>query len=192
MGRGTLTKEDIKNREIISERIKELLKISKLRQIDLSNATSIKKQNIHSYIKGISIPNKENSQKIADFFQIPLEEFDPRYKVEKETVTKTSSERFKKLRKSKGYSIDEFSKLINISTISLNEIETGERLPRADEILKLAIFFEVSSEYIAGITENPTITNEKLAKILCVSKKLNSQNQEIILDFANVLLKKQI
>lgn len=56
----------------------------------------------------------------------------------------------KKLRKEKGITQEEISKILNISRGAYAKYETGANLPPAPNIKKLADFYGVSADYLLG------------------------------------------
>lgn len=68
--------------------------------------------------------------------------------------------RIKPLRKEKGLSIDQLSAQlksngVNISPASISKYERGERKPKIENWIKLANFFNVSVEYLMGLSNSP-------------------------------------
>ena len=78
-GRGVASPRDKEAMRLISKKIKTLLKQKQIKQIELSRGTGIPASTLTGYIKGNSLPVLENMQKIADFFDIDVQELDPRY-----------------------------------------------------------------------------------------------------------------
>lgn len=56
----------------------------------------------------------------------------------------------KELRKNKGITQEELSKLLNISRGAYAKYETGANIPPAPNIKKLADFYGVSADYLLG------------------------------------------
>jgi len=65
----------------------------------------------------------------------------------------TFSERMKKLRKEKGLTLEDLSKLTGITTTTLSRYETGKRIPNATALEELAKAFGVSVDYLLGKTD---------------------------------------
>lgn len=63
------------------------------------------------------------------------------------------SKRLKEIREEKGLSQRELAKLLNIDKSTVAKYETGERSPDADMIVKLADFFDVSTDFLLGRKE---------------------------------------
>lgn len=78
-GRGEHTPQDLKSLSIISTNIKNLLTKSNKKQVDLSRDTGIPPSTLNGYIKGTSLLNGGNLQKIADYFGVPKSSIDPRF-----------------------------------------------------------------------------------------------------------------
>lgn len=72
--------QDKDNRIQFSNKLRELLNLKNKKQIDLHRDLGIPKSTITGYVKGTSLPNPETSQKIADYFNVPRSELDPRFK----------------------------------------------------------------------------------------------------------------
>lgn len=70
-------------------------------------------------------------------------------------------ERLRFLRKSKGYSMDEFAKLMNAGKTTIYNWEKDNRFPDRDTLIKLADFFDVSLDYLLGRTD---IKNAKIVE----------------------------
>lgn len=61
-----------------------------------------------------------------------------------------TKEVLKKLRKEKKITQEELAKLLHISRVAYAKYETGENLPPAPNITKIADFYGVSTDYILG------------------------------------------
>lgn len=62
-------------------------------------------------------------------------------------------ERLTELRKEKGYSQRELARQINISQATIARWEAKTQEPLADNILEVAIFFSVSTDYMLGMKD---------------------------------------
>lgn len=71
------------------------------------------------------------------------------------------SERLKSLRKSKKLTQKQLAEKINVTHVSISGYESGNRSPDTDTLQRLADFFGVSTDYILGRTDNPTLTPEE-------------------------------
>lgn len=80
MGRGYLTPQEIELKKTISLNLNNLLNSSQKRKVDIHREVGIPKSTITDYFKGNSLPSKENVAKLAEFFNVPDYEIDPRFK----------------------------------------------------------------------------------------------------------------
>lgn len=73
-------------------------------------------------------------------------------KLDKEMIRK----RIIELRQKRGLSQTEFAKRFKVARSTIAMWETGDRVPDTETIGKLAEFFDVSSDYLLGLTNDPT------------------------------------
>lgn len=62
--------------------------------------------------------------------------------------------RLKKLRTEKKLTQTELGKIINVTKVSISGYENGNRAPDTDTLKKIADYFEVSTDYLLGRTDN--------------------------------------
>ena len=76
----------------------------------------------------------------------------------------TLGKRIKSLREQKELSQLEFSKLLNISNSTLSQYEAGNRMPSDEIKKKIAQYFDVSLDYLMGVSDirNPYNDKEEL------------------------------
>ena len=60
-------------------------------------------------------------------------------------------ERLKELRESKDLSLRQLASALGVSAIAVSRWETGQRTPSIEQLLKIANFFGVSSDYLIGL-----------------------------------------
>ena len=80
-GRGAASPQDKEASLLISKKLKELLKETGKKQVELSRETGIPASTLTGYIKGTSLPIAANLEKIASFFEVEVAEIDPRYRL---------------------------------------------------------------------------------------------------------------
>ena len=95
--------------------------------------------------------------------------------------------RIKSLREEKGIKQDELAKILSISPSAVGMYERDEREPNDDITLKLAHYFNVTTDYLLGksdilnpenITINKSIYNETTMKHLEIYNKLNKLGKQ--------------
>lgn len=63
--------------------------------------------------------------------------------------------RLRELRNGKGYSAETLAHMIDVSIAHYWRIEREERSPRAEEIIRLAKVFGVTTDYLLGLSSDP-------------------------------------
>ena len=66
---------------------------------------------------------------------------------------KIFSERLKELRIEKKLTTKNLGEMINISDIAISRWERGLRVPNIESLYKLAVFFDVSTDYLVGLED---------------------------------------
>lgn len=67
--------------------------------------------------------------------------------------------RLKKLRNSKKITQEELGKKVNVTKVSISGYENGNRSPDTDTLQKIADFFDVSTDYLLGRSDNPELND---------------------------------
>jgi transcriptional regulator with XRE-family HTH domain len=101
------------------------------------------------------------------------------------------SQRLKELRKERGLTQDELSKLSGISFPTISRYEKGKRDEPKLTILKtLANYFDVTIDYLVGDTDikETNFTSDEIARIF---NKLDDDDKRILMDLGKTLLKKE-
>lgn len=66
---------------------------------------------------------------------------------------KTFCERLRELRKENKLTTTELAEKLNISQSSISRWENGERRPNIKELYNIALFFNVTSDYLLGLED---------------------------------------
>lgn len=72
------------------------------------------------------------------------------------------NENIKKLRSARGLNQVEFAKLMGVSKQCVSNWENDNVIPSIDMLLKMATFFNVTTDYILGRTETKTLDVSRL------------------------------
>ena len=92
-----------------------------------------------------------------------------------------SNNRVRHLRKKNNLTLAQLSNLVDIHLAKLSRIETGEQLIKIDSIITLSNYFEVSSDYLLGISDVAS-THELKANLYKEISDRNKSKQSIISD----------
>ena len=93
-----------------------------------------------------------------------------------DNVTKVFSKRLKQLRGNK--SQDEVAKDIGISRGALSYYEKGERNPDINTLSSIAKYYNVSADYLLGLSDTPTLSVEE--KAICDTIGLSKNSVDIL------------
>lgn len=103
--------------------------------------------------------------------------------------------RIKQLREEKGIKQDDLAKILSISPSAVGMYERDEREPNDEITLKLAEYFQVTTDYLLGKSDirNPEKVNADDIDIAFASgiKGLNEENKEIAKSIIEGLIAKQ-
>nr|DAZ17072.1 MAG TPA: helix-turn-helix domain protein [Caudoviricetes sp.] len=94
-------------------------------------------------------------------------------------------ERLIQLRENKQLKQIEVAKLLNIGTVTYNRYEKGEREPDHKMLNKIANFFNVSTDYLLGLTDIPYTVDDYIAKqkkagMQPVDNQYSADEQELV------------
>lgn len=91
--------------------------------------------------------------------------------------------KLKKLRKDKHISQSYLAKEIGISTNAISQYETNKRFPEQSCLVKLCVFFDVSSDYLLGLSDTPNLSSslQKLSEnfYTCSDEQIQAINNLI-------------
>ena len=65
------------------------------------------------------------------------------------------SERLKALRLAKNLKQDDVAKVLNVTKTQISDIERCRRTTTIENLVNLANYFNVSSDYLLGLSDNP-------------------------------------
>ena len=109
----------------------------------------------------------------------------------KNTIT---AKRLKELRQQKGVSQEEVAKFLNVERTTYTAYESGKSRP-VRYLDKLSSYFNVSSDYILGLVDSPSIKEIKFETLSDLEKqliidywKLNDVGKEKLISYSRDLL----
>lgn len=102
----------------------------------------------------------------------------------------TLGERLKYLRKKTKLTQQEVANNLLIHRDTYNKYENNKRLPDIETLKKICLFFDVSADFLIGLTSNvkPYDNTEDLYAIINSSKNLNFDNMEISEEDKNIII----
>lgn len=90
------------------------------------------------------------------------------------------AERLRTLRKSKGLTQLELAKLLGVSTSTIGMYEQGRREPELNFVMKIASYFQVSSDFILGFEKKRDEEEKPIEYVLSEIKELLLSQRKLI------------
>jgi HTH-type transcriptional regulator, competence development regulator len=87
-------------------------------------------------------------------------------------------DRLRRLRLEKKLTQEELGKKINVTKVSISGYENGNRTPDTETLQKLADFFNVTTDYLLGRTDNPSPPESDIPEELNTLAKINQLIKE--------------
>ena len=142
------------------ERVRFLSNMYDYSQTDIANGTGISKNQISKYVSGIYLPTLKNALKLSKFFDCSLdylfgiENIPNKYNAPLgEPNFELFFERLEKL--TQGKSLLSICKEFNLTRNSFYEWKYKRTFPTMENLIKLALAFDVSIEFLIGRTDEP-------------------------------------
>ena len=142
------------------ERVRFLSNMYDYSQTDIANGTGISKNQISKYVSGIYLPTLKNALKLSKFFDSSLdylfgiENIPNKYNAPLGAPNlEVFFERLEKL--THGKSLLSICKEFNLTRNSFYEWKYKRTFPTMENLIKLALAFDVSIEFLIGRTDEP-------------------------------------
>lgn len=137
-----------------SEKLRSLREAYKLSQTQLAKKVGVSQSSIGYWERGEKVPSADSVYKIANFFKVDISEL--LQPDEPDTCSTTLlCDNIKRLRKQKGLSIGELSKLTGIPEITLSHYESGLMTPKGNNIVRLGSVLDPSGHELLSDDELP-------------------------------------
>lgn len=159
----------------LAERIKEVRVGAGLSQLELAEIMGCSLSTVSKYEQGQREPNFEVLGKLAIYFNVSA---DYLLGADENPPQQTKlAMRLQALRGNKHIKQSDIADAIGISRISVSNYENGERKPDSDTIIKYSKFFNVTSDYLLGLSDSQLNTSMEISEaielILNDSENLN-------------------
>ena len=105
------------------------------------------------------------------------------------------TKRIKELREDKGLTIKALAEELGLNVATLSTYERGTREPSINTIIQLAKYFDVTSDYLLGVSDNKTQENAVIGKELGLSDmsiskltEINAKKEQYYIKALNMLI----
>lgn len=105
--------------------------------------------------------------------------------------TKIFSQRLRKARELRKMSQADISERTGLQPSAISHFETGRRMPSFDNLKRLADALNVTTDYLLGRAEEPTVTGPIIDKIYRHVSNLSQSDLQILAEMADLLSKKK-
>lgn len=165
-------------------KLKEIRLKNNLTQEEVSQKLGLTQYTYSNYESGKTEPKLNILKKIANFFDVTIDYLLETSNTKNETITERNILNLKKYQKESGKTIKEVSQELNIPFSTYNNYLIGNREPNIETIIKLAKYFNVSTDELLGLSQaetNETVLTNKI-------KLLNEEERFKLNVFADALL----
>jgi len=140
-----------------AERLKMLRIEKSITQKAIAEYLGIQETSYQHYEYGKRTPNQETTIKLADYFNVSLDYLVGRSDVHMiANLTRTKfAERLESLRIKKATTQREIAEYLDIHERTYQMYEHDKREPSHETTIKIANYFNVSTDYLLGISDNP-------------------------------------
>lgn len=63
------------------------------------------------------------------------------------------AERLRELRIERNMTVRDLAKALNVSSVAISRWENNKRIPNADNVYHIALYFKVSADYLLGLKD---------------------------------------
>lgn len=159
-------------RKLMSE--KDISNYRVAKDINVSNTT------IANWLNGVSRPNNEKLQKLADYFDVSVD-----YLIGKTDTNQEIAKRISAISKEKGITAVAICSLVGKQRGWLKDLCSGKGKVSDEQLIKIADFLGTTPEYLKGETDikekAPTQLSELEQKMLEIFRSLSEEQQKALL-----------
>jgi transcriptional regulator with XRE-family HTH domain len=105
-------------------------------------------------------------------------------------MSKIFADRVKTARNVRGWSQSELADATKLQVSAISHFETGTRSPSFDNLRKIADALQVTTDYLIGRSDLPTLSNQTAASLYRKAEKLTAKDLEFLEQMADQLGKR--
>ena len=148
--------------KIKDTRIAELRLDKDLKQKEVAFKLNVSENNYSKWERGVTDIPLLKSNKLANFYDCSLDYLfglsNKNIKTERKEINlKIMSQRIRSLRKDKNLTQEQVSEKVGFHQRTYAHYETGSRIPTSFKVSYIAIYYNVSLDYLVGRTDDPNL-----------------------------------
>ena len=182
---------------IISKRLKSLREHRNLKQKDVAKDLSLTPYQLSRYENDSSKPDPNLILQFSKYYNVSTDyllgniESDEdelhQIKFYKEKVgVRVLSKRIKQLREGRKITQLDLANKVGVSHVSISGYENGNRVPDFENLMKLANFFGVTTDFLLGRTNLPDSKEETLGARLKIAREKSGYKQTEVAQHTNI------
>ena len=105
-------------------------------------------------------------------------------------MSKIFGDRLKVARSLRGWSQAELAEATKLQVSAISHFETSTRSPSFDNLRKLSDALQVTTDYLIGRTDSPSLSNKAAATLFRKAEKLTAKDLEFLEQMADQLAKR--
>ena len=175
--------------------LKEAMQKENLSIKDLSEYLGLSKGSVYNWMNGSVLPKKETLKSISELLNLSEKDYESEYLEVANRPTNKGGQRIsftfagaklREMRKDRGWSLDDFSKVTNLPKGSISKWESGVCNPSVPSLRTLCYFFGVNDDFfkLSNKESKEVKKEDKLVVILeerleTLSKKVQEYEKEV-------------
>lgn len=152
-----------KTNTVIKTRIADLRLDNDLKQKDIAKVLNVLSNNYSKWERGVTDIPLEKSNELVNYYDCSFDYLfglssNSKKKLNKEIDLKLLCKRLLELRKSKNLTQEQLSNAVGFHQRTYSHYEDGSRVPTSFKLYYIAVYYNVSLDYLVGKTDNIKIS----------------------------------
>ena len=135
-------------------RIKELRVAAGIEQKTLALDLHVAQPTVSEWESGKKMPSSKSSERLADYFGVSIDYLLGRdLATNKAACTLSFSARLKHLRERSELNRNDLAEALDVTPNAVSAFENGNRTPTVEFVAKVAAYFDVTTDYLLGVSD---------------------------------------
>lgn len=193
---------DLGNKEIFAKNLRYYMEIYEKDRNQICQDLSIKYPTFSDWYNGAKYPRIDKIEMLANYFHIKKSDLIENHNGKNKSPVNNIATKLKQIRIDANLTIEQLAKKIKLPQNIIQQYENGETVPNVNFLLDICSLFNISADYLLGlsnnlklsnnISNNTFVSNNHLSSINIKNEQnLNPQVKELINIFENLDLRNQ-